>query len=358
MKIAIIVPYFSGFGSNESELAEAYTKKGHNVTVFTTNVKSGSRLADISYSKKSNYNVINLKVLINIKGLPIVFNFDDKIKGFDLILAQEDYQYMSYLAYKYAKKNNINFIISNERYKVPVFPKSVLLKTIEFLYSNKIRKHSIITTHSESARDYLYNCGIKKEIPIIPTPIDTSKFFPKIKNLFREKYSIKSTDIILFSIGRLVPYKNYEKLISAFKELPSNYKLIILGKGYLNSQLKNLIANNKNIILINDFVNPEDIVDYINSCDIYIQPSINEPFGIVVREAMACGKPIIVTKEGGLKDAICGNGMFLDFNMGNLKQTIDNGMKNQKIYSKNSIELAKKGDTSLIIKKYLALIKK
>jgi len=357
MKIAIVVPYFSGFGSNESELAEAFTKQGHNVTVFTTNVKSGSRLADINYSKKSNYDVINLDVFINIKGLPIVYNFENKIKGFDLILAQEDYQFMSYQAYKYAKKNKIPFIISNERYKMPAFPKSILLKIIEALYSNNIRKHSIITTHSESARDYLYNCGIKKEILIIPTPIDTNKFFPKKKNLFREKYSIKNTDVVLFSIGRLVPYKNYEKLIEEFKKLPDNYKLIILGKGYLNERLKKLIDYNKNIILINEFVNPEYIVDYINSCDIYIQPSINEPFGIVVREAMACGKPIIVTPEGGLKDAIDGNGEFLNFNMDNLKQAINNCIKNKKMYSTNSLELAKKGDVSTITNKYLSLIK-
>jgi len=72
---------------------------------------------------------------------------------------------------------------------------------------------------------------------------------------------------------------------------------------------------------------------------------------------MACGKPIIVTKEGGLKDAIKGNGEFVDYNLSNLRQAIDSCMKNKKEYSKNSIELAKKGDVSTITNKYLSLIK-
>lgn len=351
------MPYFSGFGSNESELAEAFTKQGHEVTVFTTNVKSGSRLADINYSKKSNYKVRNLKVLFNIKGLPIVCNFEDKIKSMDLILAQEDYQFMSYQAYKYANKHKINYIISNERYKSPRFPKSLLLNLIELLYSNKIRTNSIITTHSSSAKKYLLDKGIKKEIPIIPTPIDQNKFHPEEKDLFKNKYSFKNTDTIILSIGRLVPYKNYENLINIFKRFPANYKLIILGKGYLYDKLKLAIGENKNIILINDFVNPEDIINYINSCDIYIQPSINEPFGIVVREAMACGKPIVVTKEGGLSDAIDGNGVFLNSDLSNLEDAIINCIKNKSKYSKRSIDLAKTGNVSIIIDKYLSLIK-
>lgn len=357
MKIAIIVPYFSGFGSNESELAEAFTKKGDEITVFTTNVKSGSRLADINYSKISNYKVINLKVLLNIKGLPIVYNFENQIKNQNLILAQEDYQFMSYQAYKYAKRHNIKYIVSNERYKLPRFPKSFLLNIIEFFYSNTIRKNAILTTHTQVAKEYLINKGVKKEINVIPTAIDTKKFYPKNENILRKEYNFKQTDTIILSIGRLVPHKNYEQLIFEFKKLPNNYKLIIIGKGYLNETVKQAIGKNKNIILIDDFIIPEKVIDYINSCDIYIQPSINEPFGIVVREAMACGKPIIVTPEGGLKDAVNQNGAFVENDLSNLEVAITDCLENLAQYSKKGIELAKKGDSSIIIEKYLSLIK-
>ena len=43
---------------------------------------------------------------------------------------------------------------------------------------------------------------------------------------------------------------------------------------------------------------------YYSSCDIYVQPSIIEPYGIGVLEAMACGRPVVGTNVGGMLDTI------------------------------------------------------
>jgi len=360
MKIAFIVPYFSGFGSNESEVVEELTRKGHKVTVFTTNVRSGSRLKDINYSLNSKFNVVYIKVLYNFSGWPYTVNFLNKLKNYDLIMAQEDYQYMSYVGYLAAKKYNIKIIVSNERYYVPAFPKSLFLKTIEIIYTFKIRKYiPFITVHANSAKKYLKSIGFNKPIHVIYTAINLNNFKIKKSNLIKEKYNFNKKDIVVLTIGRLVPFKNYFNLIAKFSKLPENYKLVIVGKGYLEDKFKQFIKDNniKNIVLETKFIKPDKIKEYINSSDVYIQPSNIEPFGIAVREAMALGKPLIVTKEGGMIEAINKNGYFISKDLVGLKQKIDLCMKNKKKLGVESLKLAKQYDVSKICDAYLKLIK-
>jgi glycosyltransferase involved in cell wall biosynthesis len=359
MEIAFVVPYFSGFGSNESELVEEFIKKGHDVCVFTTNIRSGSRLKNIKYSLNHKFNIKYIKVIYNFQGFPLTIDFSDQLKDFDLIMAQEDYQYTSYIAYLAAKKYNIKIIVSNERYYLPSFPKSCFLKIIEALFTSKLRNYvDFITVHSNSAKNYLKKIGFKKDIYIIPTPINLSKFKIRKSDLIREKYKFNKNDLIVLTIGRLVPFKNYYNLIAKFGKLPMNYRLVIIGNGVLKSFFKEYIINNniKNIILEDNFINPELIKEYINSADIYIQPSLVEPFGIAVREAMALGKPLLVTKEGGLIESIDDNGYFISKDLKNLKQKIDACYKNKIIFSKKSLELIKTYDVRKVSDKYLKLI--
>ncbi len=360
MKIALVVPYFSGFGSNESEIAEEFSKMGHKVTVFTTNVRSGSRLKDISYSLNKKFDIRYVKVIYNFMGWPYTVDFSDQLKDFDLIMGEEDYQYTTYIAYLAAKKYNIKLIVSNERYYLPSFPKSLFLKTIEAMYTSKIRSYvSFLTVHANSAKKYLRSIGFRKKIHVIFTAINLSKFKIKKSNIIREKYNLDKKDKIILSIGRLVPFKNYLKLIEIFSKLPNNYKLIIVGKGYLENEFKTYLLENKvqNIILETNFIEPKTIQEYINSSDIYIQPSLIEPFGIAVREAMVLGKPIIVTKEGGMVEAINGNGFYVSKEISDLKEKIDVCYKNKVKYGLQSRKLAKMYDVSRICNQYLKLIK-
>jgi glycosyltransferase involved in cell wall biosynthesis len=103
-------------------------------------------------------------------------------------------------------------------------------------------------------------------------------------------------------LGRMVHKKGFDVLIRAFKNhLDQGFKgtLSIGGDGVEKSNLDQLVQNLK----VSDHVKfdgwVDDIANYLAKGDVFVLPSRDEPFGIVVLEAMASGKPIITTKTKG-----------------------------------------------------------
>jgi glycosyltransferase involved in cell wall biosynthesis len=86
-----------------------------------------------------------------------------------------------------------------------------------------------------------------------------------------------------------------------------NAKLYILGRGEEETNLKNLaekLGVSSCIEFIKKSIPNEEMPGIYSSCDLYVQPSIVEPYGIAVLEAMACGRPVIGTNTGGMLDTI------------------------------------------------------
>ena len=116
----------------------------------------------------------------------------------------------------------------------------------------------------------------------------------------REQYKDKK---IIFSLGRLVPYKGYKYLIDSAKYLDDSYMILIGGGGPLKSQLMAQIEENglQDKVKLLGFVKDEDIPAYFGACDLFCMSSVyaTEAFGIVQIEAMSAGKPIVATKIPG-----------------------------------------------------------
>lgn len=130
-------------------------------------------------------------------------------------------------------------------------------------------------------------------VPIGIKPITTDK---TASEAVRERFPGKT---ILFSVGRLVPYKGFSVLIRAMKYLPEKYQLVIGGSGPLRGQLEELIVseNLQGRVCLEGYLSDEALQANYGACDIYVLPSImkTEAFGIVQIEAMSCGKPVVAT---------------------------------------------------------------
>ncbi len=156
--------------------------------------------------------------------------------------------------------------------------------------------------------------GYDTKATVCPMGIDMNTFVPKDQVKLKEKYKIKSNHVLLF-VGRLIEVKGIEYLIDALpivsNELP-DLKLLIVGTGNLEKQLKEKVrkSNLSSYVSFLGAVKHADLVDYYNICDLLILPSIfdkyghTETLGMVILEAMSCGRPVIASNIGGIPESV------------------------------------------------------
>ena len=105
-------------------------------------------------------------------------------------------------------------------------------------------------------------------------------------------------------VGRLSPEKNIISMLQAFRtvsHLDKSWGLIILGNGEQKDEVNSYILKNnleKQVHMIG-FVQQDEISKYYTISDVFILPSISEPWGLVVNEAMLFSMPVIVSNRCG-----------------------------------------------------------
>ncbi|MBQ3418157.1 MAG: glycosyltransferase family 4 protein [Ruminococcus sp.] len=119
------------------------------------------------------------------------------------------------------------------------------------------------------------------------------------KNILQKKYKEKldvADQKIALAVGRFIPLKKYDVLIEAWRKMPDNCRLYIIGGGEERENYERLIADAgiTNIELI-DFILPEKLSEYFCAADLFVHPSSTETWGLVLNEAMAKGCPVIAT---------------------------------------------------------------
>lgn len=137
-----------------------------------------------------------------------------------------------------------------------------------------------------------------------PVGIDTNKF--KRRNPVRKKEKV----ITMLSVARCVKEKGLEYGIRAMRLLyekkPENhFKYIIIGDGPLRGSLKKLakeLCIEKQIHFWGGCTQ-EKIIDAMECADIFLLPSVEETFGVVLLEAQAMALPILASDVGGVKEA-------------------------------------------------------
>jgi glycosyltransferase involved in cell wall biosynthesis len=137
----------------------------------------------------------------------------------------------------------------------------------------------------------------------------SSLFYEKDINEARDKLGLPKGMKIITTIGSLEKIKGQKYLISAIKLLKQkreDFFCLIIGIGSMFNTLQKQIddLNLSKCIILTGRKSHTDLVDWINASDLFVLSSLSESFGVVQIEAMACGKPVVATRNGGSDEII------------------------------------------------------
>ncbi len=109
---------------------------------------------------------------------------------------------------------------------------------------------------------------------------------------------------------RLVPQKGVKHLVEAMKGVDA--RLVVFGRGPLKEELeKQAKKAGVNAAFVSQRITDEQLARLYSACSAFVLPSVWEPFGMVLTEAMSCGKPVVGTDAGGIPEVIGDAGLVV-----------------------------------------------
>lgn len=310
--VAMLTPFFTGkLGGPYNvimELAPILEKKGISTNVLTTSAirKFGRARTEYFEEKSRNFKIYRFNSYFKFKEyrtsfklLPFLLKNENKI---DIIHShalrsfQEDIgSFISLIKKKPLIISPHGGININWDYRDKI-PKMISDKTTGF-FKNFLKPHYIAVTQMEIPLIKEYGAD-DDHIHFIPHGVNTDIFKPVDASSLRKKYGTENSDVILY-VGRIAKGKGVDKLIKILNlvlKKNKRVKLIIVGgdAGYLPI-VKSLIQKyglSQKVTLVG-YISKYNLPEYYSMADLIVYPSRQEIFGLVLCEAMACGKAVI-----------------------------------------------------------------
>ena len=144
--------------------------------------------------------------------------------------------------------------------------------------------------------DYLHSIGVT-HATCQPLGVDVDTFTPerRTRDLAAELNLPRGTRVLVFA-GRFSKEKNIPVLTDAFGKLGSPYHLLLIGGDQAGRE--------GNITRLPYCRDNRTLASYIASADAFVHAGTHETFGLVVLEAMACGRPVVAMRAGALPELI------------------------------------------------------
>jgi glycosyltransferase involved in cell wall biosynthesis len=165
-----------------------------------------------------------------------------------------------------------------------------------------IHGSDLIITVSEGMKKQLIDRygADEKKITVIYNGIDSSKYFGLTK---------KGNNSTVLFLGRLTNQKGTWFFLHAAKKVLEKKKdvtFIVAGQGEQMPEMIKLAIdlNIMNRFIFTGYLPEDEILRAYATADVYVMPSVSEPFGITALEAIASGTPVIVSKNAGVAEKI------------------------------------------------------
>ena len=294
-------PHVGGVGVHIHTLSKELVKQGHEVYVITYPHKN---IQDIE-----GIHVIGTKGL-NIPGVRGLMFKKNAKKALENLLQKEDIDIIHghYLfpagaaAVEVGNSHGIKtYVTAHGSDMFEVYKKQPLMRST---IKNVLKRADTVLAVSNALRHEIIATGvtgISEKTKLSWNSVDVDKF-SNGDDSFKTEHNLLDKPIVMF-VGNLIKRKNVESLLEAKKIANSDYYLVIVGDGPLFKKLNKKVEDEN----IHDVIfagSRNDVERIIPSCDVLVLPSFSESFGLVLIEALACGKPVIGSNVGGITEII------------------------------------------------------
>lgn len=232
---------------------------------------------------------------------------------------------------------------TNLDYYIPLYIHPIIAP-ISLLVYQKLRRTFLnladhnLTVSSDFVK-LLNENGVKQKINVWKTGVDSESFNPSFRShqmrlrMFNGNYS--PDKILLVSVGRLSPEKNFEFLLKLLEKFPNAF-LCIVGGGPYKDSLEPLFPPNQTHFM--GFLQGEELASAYASADYFVYASVSETFGQVYLEAMSSGIPIVAAEGNQMKEFFI-NGIhgytWKPDDIESACRALENAIKDRNILSQN-----------------------
>lgn len=125
------------------------------------------------------------------------------------------------------------------------------------------------------------------------------------RNRIRERQGLTEGHVVFLFVGRLESHKGIQELLDAYGELRKRAAvecaLVVVGDGTCRHEIDKAAEQMPGIVVAGRLTGA-DLLDVYAAADVFLLPSLKEPWGLVINEAMAFGLPVIATNAVGCVD--------------------------------------------------------
>lgn len=182
------------------------------------------------------------------------------------------------------------------------------MKPLWPLFKRAFTHARVVQPISEFLGKWAVRMGYSGELALIRNGANPESIKPTFATsdveALKQKLGKKEGDVYLVNTARLVSQKGFDTTIRALLLLPMNIKLLVVGGGPEEDNLKKLVQELKleDRVVFTGQVERNIVTQYRFAGDIFVGPSRSEGLGNAFLSAMACRLPVIATQVGGIAD--------------------------------------------------------
>jgi glycosyltransferase involved in cell wall biosynthesis len=306
---ATFPPYYAGTGLVCYYNARELARRGHEVHVFTAQVEGALLEEEIE-----GFQVHRLKPWFRFGNAPFMPGLL-MLKGFDLIHLHHPFIFGAEMVRLVSSLRRVPYVLTHHNdligngFRKPLF-EIYRLFTARFVFRGASLILAVTKDHALAGVHSKLLISLMNKLVEHPNGVDVEIFSPQTEK-DRSKYKLPENSQVILFVGALDSahyYRRVDLLLKAFRRLgDEELFLLLVGGGNLVDDLK-MLAQQLDVEKRTRFlgnISHEQLPQLYNLADVVVLPSsIQESFGLVLVEAMACGTPVITSNLPGVQGIV------------------------------------------------------